>query len=108
MDIIFAKKQYKNVFFPNYEESFTEDDAILYFEDQEKIVVMNSSAICVWNYLVQQIKDSCSSTVVTLDDLIEVIKSNFTDTVGIDDEISNDIIEIVDSFFEGGLLNCKP
>ena len=39
---------------------------------------------------------------------MEVIKSNFNDTIGIDDEISNDIIEIVDSLFEGGLLNCQP
>lgn len=107
MNINFTKKQYRNVVFSNYEESYTEDDAILYFGDLEKIVVMNRSAICVWNYLIQQMKANCYSTSVMLSDLVEVIESNFSDTVGVDDDISNDIIEIVDTFFEEGLLNCQ-
>lgn len=101
MDIIFTKKQYKNVFFHEYEEVHTDDEAILYFEEQNQIAVMNKSAICIWNYLVQKIREDCHDYNITLLDLKKEIKSNFYNTAEIENEISDDITEVVDSFFEG-------
>lgn len=107
MNINAKNYQYKDVVFAEYEENQTEDESILYFESLDIIVVMNKSALCIWNYIVFQQKKGCGGTDIFIADLVDVIKNNFNIDAGIESDIYSDIIEIIAAFFERGILTCK-
>lgn len=107
MNINIKNWQYKDVLCAEYEENQTEDEAILYFESLDIIVVMNKTALCIWNYIVSQLKKDCGGLDIFIEDLVKVIKNNFHIVAGMENDICNDVIEIIASFFERGILTCQ-
>lgn len=102
MNISLQGSEYKDILMKDYIETWSGEELILYFQQDNKIVVMNETATIIWRCIVDGIDNA--KAILYLDDFVTSIKTKCVCDVPSDTFIIDDIIEMVTMFFSNRLL----
>ena len=102
MNIKMPNCEFKNVLANDCVETWSEDELILYFQRENKIVVMNETATIIWRCIINNIAEA--KALISMDDFVTSIKVKCFDEVPSDACIIDDIVEIVNMFFSNHLI----
>lgn len=84
-----------------FEENLLDDELIIFVKEYHKIIVLNQTAATIFRYLI-----SCYENNLDVDtsDIRMKLLTEYKESVPNDEELTNDINETIQLFFESSLL----
>lgn len=104
MNIVLPSFQYKGIFIPDYQETSSDNEIILFFENENQLVVMNETATCVWQFITNHIKENNNEGTITIDIILNHLHNNFETELPCDEEIIKDIVDIINDFINNKMI----
>ena len=105
MNISIMSKKYINVEIEAHDKTKVGDEMILYFENINKIIVMNETTSVIWNFIISNLQND-KDVNIAADDILEEIKAVFTEEIPNDQDIISDIYDTISEFIENKILTC--
>lgn len=103
MNIILPSIEYRNISIPHYQETPSENELILFFEDNNLIAVMNETTTCIWKFIVDSYKENSSNNITT-NAILEHLYKSFNMESQNDDDTINDIVDILNEFINKRMI----
>lgn len=107
MDIILPSSKYKSIYLPEYQETSSDNESILYFEKENQIVLMNETSTCIWKFIANCIKENNNNTSddnITVDMILKHLYRCFDIEASYDNDIENDIVDIIEEFVNNKMI----
>lgn len=107
MRILISEQDIFEVNVSRFQETTSDDEVILFFEDLNEIVVLNASATVVWNYINLSLENN--ESVITIDQIVNTLKDYYDMDNSECKTIYDDVKHIIDEFIKYRLIltnNC--
>jgi len=106
MKITLPSVEYKNISVPSYQETPSENELILFFEENNQIAVMNETSTCIWQFIVNSAKENANEN-ITVKVILNHLHKHFDMEAQDDNDITNDIVDIVKEFISKKMIVCN-